>query len=65
MSEIGSTGSANDEKPGAQVKDPKGDQTTSPLPLAGVNMATIEDDDERLLARLGYRQVGVSDPVIS
>ncbi|EQL33038.1 hypothetical protein BDFG_04792 [Blastomyces dermatitidis ATCC 26199] len=28
-------------------------------PGGGSAMATIQDDDERLLARIGYKQVGV------
>jgi hypothetical protein len=33
----------------------------SDAPAAGPRMATIQDDDERLLARIGYRQVRYSD----
>jgi len=48
--------------------EPRRDEKKSPLTHDGTNvestdpylrppMATIEDDDERLLARIGYRQV--------
>lgn len=50
-----------DSKPEKSPKAPGTDHR--PFPKAGdtnhpaVVMATIQDDDERLLARIGYRQV--------
>jgi hypothetical protein len=44
---------SNREKPPLATPDAKSAKTQdTPRP-----MATIEDDDERLLARIGYRQV--------
>jgi hypothetical protein len=50
MSVLAKAQSTDVKKPFQDLKDIKGPHT----PPA---MATIEDDDERLLARLGYRQV--------
>jgi hypothetical protein len=41
----------------AAAESKKTGQFSVPSPPGLVNMATIEDDDERLLARIGYRQV--------
>lgn len=41
----------------AAAESEKTGQFSIPSPPALVNMATIEDDDERLLARIGYKQV--------
>jgi len=50
-----SSGNTNNEK----VTISKPDANTSKVggSAGQVRMATIEDDDERLLARIGYRQV--------
>jgi hypothetical protein len=53
--ESGSSKISNPEKPPLPQTDVKKIDAgqTDPQPA----MATIEDDDERLLARIGYRQV--------
>jgi hypothetical protein len=53
MSDSAKAQSADVKKPFQDLKDSKGSIT----PSGPAAMATIEDDDERLLARLGYRQV--------
>jgi len=45
----------NDEKPPLGPTDVKGGNTGESIQPSP--MATIEDEDERLLARIGYRQV--------
>jgi hypothetical protein len=42
---------------GEKAESGKTGEFSTPRPPALVNMATIEDDDERLLARIGYKQV--------
>jgi len=46
---------SNIEKGAALNPDSKGSKLKEPSQLRP--MATIEDDDERLLARIGYKQV--------
>ncbi len=66
LANMGSTvGPSGSEKPSST----SGDDKTSP-PSQSIDprrrvMATIEDDDERLLARIGYRQVCFYPPLLS
>jgi hypothetical protein len=58
MASDGVNKSTNPEKaavPPSDVKDPRLGEPS--LGRQQVPMATMEDDDERLLARIGYRQV--------
>jgi hypothetical protein len=58
MSNETKTQSTDVKKPHQEVQDSKGSFTPPGVGQQGANvMATIENDDERLLARLGYRQV--------
>jgi hypothetical protein len=46
-------------KPPDPDRKPRGDQIQDPVSISPVPppMATIQDDDELLLARIGYKQV--------
>lgn len=50
---------STDVKAPIAVQNPVQHSATSKTPKrSGAAMATIEDDDERLLAEIGYEQVG-------
>lgn len=58
-----SVGPSGSEKPSSTSVN---DKTSTPFQAIDAQqrvMATIQDDDERLLARIGYRQVRTGLPV--
>ena len=53
---MAASGSSKANSPGKLIASPE-KSTLGETIESGVTMATIQDDDERLLARIGYKQV--------